>query len=452
MDKNIKIDIPQNVRYIIEQLNSAGYEAYAVGGCVRDSVLGRTPKDWDITTSAKPEEVKKLFRRTIDTGIKHGTVTVMLKGDGYEVTTYRIDGKYSDHRRPESVEFTSDLSEDLLRRDFTINAMAYNEKDGLVDLYDGLGDIEKKIIRCVGNPDERFDEDALRIMRAVRFAAELNFDIDEETRIAAEHHTPELTKVSAERIETELTKLLLSDHPEKLMDAYDMGITSVILPEFDKLVQTPQNTPYHLFSVGGHTIEVIRNVPPTKILRYAALLHDTGKPECRTTDESGRDHFKGHNKISEKIAETVLRRLRMDNDTIRDVMKLVYWHDFGMKGDMRISRFRKGLSEMGIEYFDDLIAIRRADILGQSDYAREESFETLEHMIAMKKQIVENGDCLRIADLAINGSDLKQLGIKPGPEMGEILRTILNEVLGDPDMNTKEILIRRASKLMDEIG
>lgn len=448
MDRSIKIELPENVKYIIETLGEAGYEAYAVGGCVRDSVLGRTPKDWDITTSAEPLEVKTLFRRTIDTGIKHGTVTVMMKSEGYEVTTYRIDGKYNDHRRPESVSFTRELSEDLLRRDFTINAMAYNDEAGLVDLYDGLGDIERRVIRCVGNPDERFDEDALRIMRAVRFAAELDFDIDEATKEAAASHAPELSAVSAERIETELTKLLMSDHPEKLMDAYKLGVTKVILPEFDLMAATPQNTPYHLYDVAGHTIEVIKHVPKTKVLRYTALLHDSGKPEARTTDAAGRDHFKGHAVISEKIAETVMRRLRMDNDTIRDVKKLVYWHDYGIKGDIKINTFRKGLSQMGIEYFDDLVAIKRADVDGQSDYGREASIENIETLIRMKNKIVEDGDCLTIKELAINGGDLKALGITPGPEMGEILKTLLGEVLGTPSLNTKEQLIRRAGQLM----
>lgn len=452
MGNDIKIEMPQNVIYILEQLNEAGYEAYAVGGCVRDSVLGRTPKDWDITTSAKPEEVKELFRRTVDTGIKHGTVTVMLKSEGYEVTTFRIDGKYSDHRRPESVEFTSDLSEDLLRRDFTINAMAYNDKDGLIDLYDGIGDIKRRVIRCVGNPDERFDEDALRIMRAVRFAAELDFEIDEATRIAAENHAPELSAVSAERIETELTKLIMSDHPEKLLDAYRMGITKIILPEFDAMAETPQNTPYHLYDVAGHTVEVIRNVPKTKVLRYTALLHDSGKPECRTTDASGRDHFKGHGVASERIAEQVLRRLKMDNDTIRDVKKLVYWHDYGIKGDIRLTTFRKGMSQMGIEYFDRLVDIKRADIEGQSDYGRQESLDTLSKLIEMKEKIVADGDCLSIKDLAINGGDLKELGIKPGPEMGEILKTLLAEVLGHPSNNQKDILLKRAAQLMKGIS
>ena len=450
MNKDIRIKLPQDVKYIIEQLTEAGYEAYAVGGCVRDSVLGRTPKDWDITTSAEPLEVKKLFRRTVDTGIKHGTVTVRMKSEGYEVTTYRIDGTYSDHRRPESVSFTRELSEDLLRRDFTINAMAYNEETGLVDLYDGMGDIERRVIRCVGNPDERFDEDALRIMRAVRFAAELDFDIDEATRKAATDHAPELAAVSAERIETELTKLIMSDHPEKLMDAYKMGITKVILPEFDRMAETPQNTPYHAYDVAGHTIEVIRNIPKTKTLRYTALLHDSGKPDCRTTDASGRDHFKGHAVVSEGIAETVMRRLKMDNDTIRDVKKLVYWHDYGIKGNLKMTTFRKGLSQMGIEYFDRLVDIKRADIAGQSDYGRQESLDTLDKLIAMRDKIVADGDCLTIKELAINGGDLKSLGIAPGPEMGEILKTLLSEVLGTPSRNTKEQLMKRAAQLMDK--
>ena len=268
---NIKIELPSGVAQIIGELNKAGYEAYAVGGCVRDSILGRDPHDWDITTSAMPLEVKGIFKRTVDTGIKHGTVTVLLGDEGFEVTTFRVDGEYSDHRHPTDVKFTRNLREDLLRRDFTINAMAYSEKTGIVDIYGGMDDLENKIIKAVGDPDARFDEDALRIMRAVRFAAQLGFDIEENTREAIKRHVKYLEDVSAERIETELTKLIMSDHPELLIDAYNLGITEIIFPEFDKMMETPQNTPFHIYDVGRHTIKVLQSVPAEKVLRYAGM-------------------------------------------------------------------------------------------------------------------------------------------------------------------------------------
>jgi len=436
----LKIEIPQDVNLIIDELSKAGFEAYAVGGCVRDSILGREPNDWDITTSAKPEDIKKIFRRTVDTGIQHGTVTVLIKGNGYEVTTYRIDGEYTDHRRPDEVTFTSDLSEDLLRRDFTINAMAYSNENGLVDLYGGVDDLEKGIIRCVGNPDDRFDEDALRIMRAVRFAAQLGFEIDKDTRDAAAKHAEELNQVSAERIETELTKLLLSDHPEKLIDMYELGITAQVLPEFDRMIETEQNTPYHQYDVGRHTIEVIRNVKPTKVMRYAALLHDVAKPDCKTTDANGRDHFKMHAMYGEKKAGEILRRLRMDNDTIRDVKKLVYWHDYGIKGVNSVKPVRRMLSQMGAEYFDMFLDIRQADMKGQSDYKLEERKAVLADIIRYHDQVIEEGNALSVKDLALNGKDLMELGVKPGPRMGEILSYLLDKVLEEPVLNDKKQL------------
>lgn len=258
--KRFKMNIPKPVRMIIGILEQNGYEAFAVGGCVRDTILGRDPQDWDITTSALPHQVKELFHRTIDTGIQHGTVTVMLQRTGYEVTTYRIDGEYNDSRHPDSVEFTADLIEDLKRRDFTINAMAYNPTVGLVDAFDGMGDIEKKVIKCVGQAKERFTEDALRILRAVRFSAQLGFDIEESTMNAMELLVQNLENISAERIHVELEKLIMSNHPDKLITAYHAGITKVILPEFDRMMECPQNTPYHMYNVGEHTIKVMENV------------------------------------------------------------------------------------------------------------------------------------------------------------------------------------------------
>ncbi|MBP3718365.1 MAG: CCA tRNA nucleotidyltransferase [Eubacterium sp.] len=434
------IEMPQDVRFIIGELNKKGFEAYAVGGCVRDSILGRTPNDWDITTSATPFEVKDIFRRTVDTGLQHGTVTVLIKDQGYEVTTYRIDGEYTDHRRPDEVTFTRELYEDLLRRDFTINAMAYNDETGIVDLYGGIQDLEEGVIRCVGNPDDRFDEDALRIMRAVRFAAQLGFSVDSATREAAAKHAPELSQVSAERIETELTKLLISDHPEKVLDMYELGITSIILPEFDKMMETEQNSPYHMYDVGRHTVEVIKNVPPTKVMRYAALLHDIGKPQCKTTDDKGVDHFKGHAMVSEEMSSKILKRLRMDNDTIRDVKKIVRWHDYGISGVITKKSVRKMLSSMGEQYFGEYLDIKRADMKGQSDYRLAEREEVLSNIIKFHDEIMEEGNALSIKDLAVNGKDIMDLGIPKGPKVGETLSYLLERVLEEPSLNEKSKL------------
>ena len=294
-EKNeIRLELPEKVRQIIEQIQKHGFEAYAVGGCVRDSLLGRTPDDWDITTSAKPQEVKAIFPRTIDTGIEHGTVTVMMGKEGFEVTTYRIDGAYLDGRHPESVEFSSNLVEDLKRRDFTINAMAYNPDRGIVDAFDGIGDLERKIIRCVGVPQERFDEDALRIMRAVRFSAQLGFEIDGPTKEAITEKVQQLENISAERIQMELVKILVSDHPEYMRLACDLGITAVVLPEYDRIRGVSQQTPNHIYDVEEHTLRAMMNIVPDKVLRLTMLMHDFGKPDVKKVVEGGREIFYKH--------------------------------------------------------------------------------------------------------------------------------------------------------------
>lgn len=277
----MKIQLPDKVHHIITTLQDHGYEAYAVGGCVRDSILGRDPQDWDITTSATPLETKALFERTFDTGIEHGTITVLLEKEGFEVTTYRIDGKYEDSRHPKEVQFTRSLEEDLKRRDFTINAMAYNEEAGLVDIFDGLQDLDQKVIRCVGNAGERFSEDALRILRAVRFSAQLGFDIEEKTREAISDLASNLRNISAERIQVELVKLLVSPYPERIRLAYELGITSVILPEFDVMMVTEQENLHHCYHVGEHTIHTMMNIAPEKVLRLTMLFHDMGKPATK---------------------------------------------------------------------------------------------------------------------------------------------------------------------------
>lgn len=436
----MKINMPENANRIIRTLQEAGYEAYIVGGCVRDAVLNKEPDDWDITTSAKPIEVKKLFDRTIDTGLQHGTVTVMFGKEGYEVTTYRVDGKYEDHRRPNSVTFTSNLVEDMKRRDFTINAMAYNDAEGIVDHFHGVEDLESHVIRCVGNPSERFDEDALRILRALRFSAQLDFEIDENTKEAIRNQAEFLKDISAERINVELTKLLMSDHPERLITAYELGVTRIILPEFDAMMETPQVNRHHAYNVGEHTVKVIKAVPKDKALRWAALLHDVAKPVTQTNDGEW-DHFYGHNEKGVDMAAGVLRRLKFDNATIDRVKRLVYWHDYGMGQVPKIKAFRKALNKMGKDLFEDYTYIKYADIMAQSNYHREDKLNNLEVLKEYYKEIVDKEQCVTIKELAITGRDLIDLGMKPGPMLGATLNMLLDKVLEEPELNDKEKLI-----------
>ncbi|MCM1271975.1 MAG: CCA tRNA nucleotidyltransferase [Clostridium sp.] len=436
-----KIDIPDGAGYIINELNKNGYEAYIVGGCVRDALLGRIPSDWDITTSATPGDIKRIFRRTVDTGIEHGTVTVLTYEyapiTSYEVTTYRIDGAYSDHRRPDSVSFTTSLEEDLKRRDFTINAMAYNDERGLVDLYGGCSDLKNGIIKCVGNASERFDEDALRILRAVRFAAQLSFDIEEETRQAMKRQSVFLKDISAERIQMELTKLITSKHPEKLITAYELGITSIILPEFDAMMETEQNNPYHIYNVGMHTIEVMKHIPQTPVLRYTALLHDVGKPNKKQIGKDGYDHFYGHQEESQEMARRILRRLKLDNHTIDKTCLLIKYHDFGISEDISTKSIRRFVSKLGAENFEDFMYIRRADMAGQSGYRLEERKQTVEKIRDTFRTIMEEEQCIRLADLKLNGSDLIHMGMTPGKELGETLKYLFELVLDYPELNEK---------------
>jgi len=435
------IQLPEKVGRIIGTLQEHGYEAYAVGGCIRDSILGREPEDWDITTSAMPEETKALFDKTFDTGIQHGTITVLLEKEGFEVTTYRIDGKYEDSRHPKEVTFTRNLREDLLRRDFTINAMAYNETDGLVDIFGGLEDLEAGMIRCVGTAKERFKEDALRILRGVRFAAQLGFDIEEDTRQGMKELAWTLQNISAERIQVELVKMITSKRPEMLREAYELGMTRIVLPEFDQLMTTGQETPHHMYSVGEHTLHAMKNIRADKILRLAMLLHDMGKPALKTVDEAGVAHFKKHALESERIAENVLRRLKFDNDTIRKVTRLVRCHDLRMPATAK--SVRRAMNQIGEELFPYYMEVRRADVLAQSMYQREEKIENLDQIEELYHQIVEDGDCVSLKDLAVTGRDLIASGMKPGKKIGEKLEELLKLVIEDPKLNTKEELLKR---------
>ncbi len=435
------IELPQKVKSILDTLSAAGYEAYAVGGCVRDSLFNKIPQDWDITTSATPGQVKAIFDKTIDTGIRHGTVTVLKGGEGFEVTTYRIDGDYEDGRHPKEVTFTRSLTEDLKRRDFTINAMAYNEQAGLVDLFDGAGDMKKGLIRCVGNPKERFTEDALRMLRAVRFSAQLGFSIEEGTRAAIRELAVSLRKISAERIQTELIKLLVSDHPAKVRALYETGISAEIFPWFDKMMETPQNTPYHCYTVGEHTIHSLEHVPKEKVLRLTMLLHDIAKPACRTTDAKGVDHFKGHPKAGAAMAGEVLRQLKFDNDTIDRVTALVLWHDDNPP--VTPANIRRAMHRIGQRQFPELFTVKRADTLAKSNYRQRERLDYIDAYEAQYRKILEEQQCVTLKDLAINGRDLMEAGMKPGKEMGEALNHLLELVLEHPEYNTREILLKK---------
>ena len=431
----MKIELPRKVVLIIKNLQRHGYDAYAVGGCVRDSILNRKPEDWDITTSAKPEQVKRIFRRTVDTGIEHGTVTVLIGKDGFEVTTYRVDGLYEDGRHPKEVTFTSRLEEDLKRRDFTINAMAYNDDERLVDAFGGMRDLNYHLIRCVGDPKERFSEDALRILRAVRFSAQLAFPIEPETAEAIKSLAPNLEKISAERIQAELVKLLVSDHPERIQDACELGITKVVLPEWDDMVGVKQNTPHHKYDEAAHTVHALQNVKNDKVLRLTMLFHDMGKPVMKTTDENGRDHFKGHAIASEQIAKTVMKRLKFDNDTIRKVTKLVAYHDYRMEPTG--ANVRRAMHEIGVELFPYYLAVRLADTKAQSSYERRGKLENIIQIRELYRNALRNKECVTLKDLAVTGTDLINLGIAPGKELGTLLNELLDMVIEDPAWNQK---------------
>ena len=434
------IGAPISVMKIIETLEQAGFEAYAVGGCVRDSLLGRNPSDWDITTSARPEQVKALFSHTIDTGIRHGTVTVMLEHVGYEVTTYRIDGEYEDSRHPKEVIFTPLLTEDLKRRDFTINAMAWNPRAGIIDEFGGMEDLDEGIIRCVGSPEERFSEDALRMMRAVRFSAQLGYEIEPATKAAIRKLAPNLTHVSAERIQVELVKLVESMHPDYLRVAYETGITRVVLPEFDLCMETEQHNPHHCYTVGEHMLHSMLAVSSNRYLRLAMLLHDIAKPEKKKTDEQGIDHFHGHQEASEEMAKVILRRLKFDNETIRIVSRLIGFHDYRFPAERR--SVRRAVWKVGEDLFPMLLQVKEADTMAQSLYEREEKLEWIAKVEKLYREILKDRECLSLKDLAVTGRDLIRAGCAPGPELGRILNEMLQDVLEHPEHNNKEYLLQ----------
>lgn len=436
----MKINIPAYVREVMDILRKNGFEAYIVGGCVRDSLLGKTPYDFDICTDAKPYEMQKLFAgyNTVETGLKHGTLTVISHHKPVEVTTYRSDGEYKDHRRPEQVVFQTSLEEDLKRRDFTVNALCCSNNSDIIDMFGGRQDLNDKIIRCVGDPQKRFDEDALRIMRGLRFACVLGFEIEKNTAAAMKRQAKFLKEISAERIFTELTKLLRGEAPsEVLLDYRD--IFGIIIPEFKAAFDFPQKCPHHCYDVYTHICKSVDNIQKDKVLRLTMLLHDIEKPKMAVTDENGVMHFKMHPTESSKTARVILRRLKCDKKTTEQVCDLIAEHDNRLENAKKTT-VKKFIAKYGKEFFFNYIKVRMADTLAQSDYQREKKTENIRRLKKLGEQIINEEGCLKLSELAIGGRDMMDIGLK-GRQIGEALKLAFNAVLEEKIPNEKDKLL-----------
>lgn len=442
------IKIPPQVNRAIEILQNNKHSAYVVGGAVRDVLMGHEAHDWDITTSALPEETLAAFKdfRTIEMGLKHGTVTVIIDGMSLEITTFRIERGYSDNRHPDKVDFTNRVEDDLSRRDFTVNAIAYSPQSGFVDPFDGKTDIKKGIIRCVGEPDKRFGEDALRILRALRFSATLGFDIELKTAESIHKNYKLLKNISVERIFVELSKLICGKEAGRILRDFE-DVIFFVLPELELMKSCSQNHERHIFDVWGHTIAAVESIEPTPDLRFAMLFHDLGKPHCKTTDEKGIDHFYSHGKTSKKIAFDTLTRLKTSTKFKNHVCDLVEYHDF-LPDKISKKTYKKYISLLGINTVKELFSVRAADISAQNPKYRAESLRENEIGLKMLEEIEKEAACLSISDLAIGGKELAALGVKPSPEMGRILEALLEEVMEEKIENTKEALEGRALQLM----
>lgn len=432
------MNIPDKVDEVIKVINSNGYEAYAVGGCVRDTLLKKVPNDWDVTTSAKPEVVKSLFNKTIDTGIKHGTVTVINRGECIEVTTFRIDGEYSDNRRPDNILYTNKLSEDLKRRDFTINAMAYSGKDGIVDLFNGKKDLKDRVIKCVGNPDERFNEDGLRMLRAIRFSAQLNFEIEVNTFNSIKNNNELIKNISEERVCVELTKILISDYPEKIMLLYDTGLMEYIIPEFEKCIGFKHDNYHHIYDVGDHILHSVKNIENNPVLRWTMFLHDIGKPDTKTFDKDNVGHFYGHPKVSCDIAKKIMKRLKFSNKDMKKIERLILNHDYEL--NMNEKSIRKAVSKIGDDIFIDLLKVKLADNYAKNIEIKKQDIDNIEKISEIYFDIKKKGQCLTKKQLNINGKDLIDMGIQEGKLIGEILDNLFKRVISNPELNDNEKL------------
>lgn len=442
----MKINLPENVKYIINVFEKNNYECFIVGGCVRDSLSNVVPNDWDFATNATPKEMLNLFSKykTFTSGAKHGTVSVVINGKIYEITTYRIDGDYKDNRRPDKVTFTSKLKEDLKRRDFTINAMAYSDETGLIDYFNGVSDLEKGIIRAVGNPEKRFNEDALRILRALRFASVLSFKIEAKTATAIKNNKELLNNIALERIGTELNKTLCGNNIEKILKKYK-DVFATIIPELKIMFKFNQNTPHHDKSLWSHTACAVNNIEKEEILRVIMLFHDIGKPLTETVDEKGISHFKGHEALSAEIARKVLKRFNYSREFIKTTVILIEYHDTRFDGNKK--HIKRVLSVMGAENFRKLIKIQWADMLAQSNYEREEKEEKLIATEEEFRKILHKKECFSLDELKITGNDIINLNIEEGKNIGIILNILLEEVIDDKIKNNNTDLTKRVKEI-----
>ena len=450
MKSKLKIKIPSGANEIIHTLQNNGYEAFLVGGCVRDSILGRPIHDYDITTSATPDEMMEVFKdkRIIETGLQHGTITIVIDGEGYECTTYRIDGNYSDSRRPDSVTFTRSLKEDLKRRDFTIYAMAYNDEVGLVDPFNGIEDIEHYKIRCVGRAEDRFSEDALRILRAIRFASQLGFVVDSDVSLNIHKMYKNLENISIERINSEFCKIALSSEFYIPIGLF-REVFSLFIPEIKDMFDFPQNNPYHIYDVWNHTVHAVQayecDCEPDLnsrdlITSLAVFFHDIGKPHCYQDGEDGIRHFKGHGKVSADMTDTIMKRLRFDNDTREKVVELVYYHDATF--EMGKKYVKRWLNKIGEEQFRRLLNVRRADIKAQADMDQRTRLQKIDNIGYILEEVLQDDECFSLKDLAVNGKDVMDtMLIKSGKDVGCWLNEILTRVIDGRLKNNREDLI-----------
>ena len=447
----MNIKLPKDVIYILQRLENSGYSAYVVGGCVRDALLGNAPQDWDICTSGLPQQVINTFSdyRVIKTGIKHGTVTLMLNSNMYEITTFRTEKDYSDNRRPDTVEFVADIKEDLSRRDFTVNAMAYNPKQGLIDLFFGLDDLDMHIIRTVGNADVRFNEDALRILRALRFSAKLCFNIEKSTAASVHRNKDLLNNIAAERILAEFKQLLLSENAVNILREY-YDVISVFIPEISPMVGFCQHNSYHCYDVWEHTLHALSYADNNIIIRLAVLFHDVGKPHSLTFDQQGIGHFYGHCVKSAEITENILKRLRCDTKTIKTVVELVKNHDRIISANSR--SVKKAALHLGSEKMTRLlIAVKKCDAYGQSPKLFRQRLEELNEIEDILNSLIANNKILfSVKELKINGNDLINMGVKDGRVVGAILNSLLKSVNDENIDNIYSSLVKAAMKCMEK--
>lgn len=436
----MKIQLSDGVKVIISKLNNYGFEAFAVGGCVRDCVIGLVPHDWDVCTNAQPEQIKHCFKdfETFDSGIKHGTISVIYKRAIYEITTYRIDGEYLDSRHPESVEFTNDITKDLARRDFTVNAMAYNEEKGLVDPFGGIHDVSRKIIKCVGDSDKRFDEDALRILRALRFASVYGFSIDNKTSDSVKNKSYLLGNIAYERIAAEFNRLLCGKNVEEILNGYK-EVFSVFIPEFKPMFNFKQLNVHSNEDLWHQTTALVKLVEKDPLLRVAMLLHDIGKPE---SCPNGRCKYYNYPKLSAEIAERILLRLRYSKNFVDDCLKLIEYQDVRLYDSKK--NLKRVMNIVGVDNTRRLIKIQQA-INSLLYFKQDEKFMTAQRQL---EEIINGDECFKLSHLAVNGKDIINLGIKEGKAVGEILNVLINKVIDEELPNTKNILLEAAKKLI----